>query len=54
MCEEAPRPFWKYDVSISNMAVILEAWMSEEKRAVISFLDNDGEKPVDIHRRMKR
>jgi hypothetical protein len=27
---------------------------TEEQRAVIQFLDSEGEKPADIHRRMKR
>jgi hypothetical protein len=36
------------------MATPLEAWTGEEQRAVIRFLGSEGEKPADIHRRMKR
>jgi hypothetical protein len=32
----------------------LEACTREEQRAVIRFLGSEGEKPADIHRRMKR
>jgi hypothetical protein len=36
------------------MVAPLEACMREEQRAVIQFLGSEGEKPADIHRRMKR
>jgi hypothetical protein len=36
------------------MAAPLEACTREEQRAVTRFLGSEGEKPADIHRRMKR
>jgi transposase len=36
------------------MATPLEAFTREEQQAVIHFLYNEGEKPAEIHRRMKR
>jgi hypothetical protein len=36
------------------MAAPLEACMREKQCAVIRFLVSEGEKPADIHRRMKR
>jgi histone-lysine N-methyltransferase SETMAR len=36
------------------MAAPLEARTRQEQRAVIRFLGSEGEKPADIHRRMKR
>jgi hypothetical protein len=36
------------------MAAPLEACVREEQRAVTRFLGSEGEKPADIHRRMKR
>jgi hypothetical protein len=36
------------------MAAPLEACMREEQCAVIQFLGSEGQKPADIHRRMKR
>jgi transposase len=38
----------------AKMAAPLEACTREEQRAVIRFLGSEGEKPADIHRRMKR
>jgi hypothetical protein len=36
------------------MATPLEACTREEQHTVIRFLGSEGEKPADIHRRMKR
>jgi hypothetical protein len=36
------------------MAARLEVSTREEQRAVIRFLGSEGEKPADIHRRIKR
>jgi hypothetical protein len=36
------------------MAAPLETCTIEEQRAVIRFSGSEGEKPADIHRRMKR
>jgi hypothetical protein len=35
------------------MAALSEACTREEQHAVIRFLGSEGEKPADIHRRMK-
>lgn len=38
----------------NKMTVHLEACAREEQRAVVHFLGCEGEKHVDIHRRMQR
>jgi hypothetical protein len=38
----------------AKVAAPLEACTREEQCAVIRFLGSEGEKPADIHRRMKR
>jgi hypothetical protein len=51
-----PSAWWEIwrQQTTSKMAAPLEACMREEQRAVIRFLGSEGEKPADIHRRMKR